>query len=139
MIDLKGKNKYVIKAIEAAGHSVWTHDLVQSSTDDVAVQAIVDAYNVLPELKLDKIKDLKAEGLTRIQLTFPAVSDFDELDLIREQYLSVAPAARQATTDFQRMIDIVQAGKSARTEINALTLEAEAIAYDVVNTPNWPV
>lgn len=139
MIDLKGKNKYVMPVIEAAGYKVSGLDGVLLSDNDVAVQAIIEAYDSLPEMKTDKITELKAEGLLRTQSVFPAVSDFDELDLIKEQYLSIAAAARQPTADFQKMIDLVQAGKAAAAAINTLTTEAEVNAYDVVNAPAWPV
>ena len=138
MIDLKGKNKYVIPAIEAAGHIVGTHNFVQYSSDDVAVQAIIDAYDAIPQAQDDKIEELKAEGLRRIQLIFPSISDFDELDFATEQYLSVAPAARQPTTGFQSAIDIRQAAKNAIVFIKSLTILTEIENYDVVNIPAWP-
>lgn len=110
----------------------------QSPTIDNAVQAIIDSYDPLPDLKKVKVKELKLEGLTRIQIIFPSITDFDELDLVREQFLSVAPAARNATVNFQKLIDIVQTGQAATSTINGYTLESEVISYDVVNTPAWP-
>jgi len=138
MIDLKNKNKWVLPVIEAAGHAVRTHDFVVISTDDVAVQLIVDSYDALPEAQDDKIEELKLEGLRRIQLVFPSISDFDELDFATEQYLSIAPAARQPTADFQSAIDIRQSAKSAISFINNLSVLTEIVDYDVVNIPAWP-
>jgi len=138
MIDLKNKNKWVLPVIEAAGHEVRTHDFVVVSTDDVAVQLIIDAYDALPEAKADKIEELKLEGLRRIQLVFPSISDFDELDFATEQYLSIAPAARQPTTDFQSVINIRQSAKNAISFINNLSTLTAIVDYDVVDTPAWP-
>jgi len=142
MIDLQGKNKFVISIVEDAGHSVKgvTTDGVFSwvSTDDTAVQLIIDAYDANPEAQKDKIEELKLEGLRRIQLIFPSISDFDELDFATEQYLSIAPAARQPTTNFQSAIDIRQAAKSAISFINTLGTLTAIADYDVVNTPAWP-
>lgn len=132
-------NGGLLQAIHDAGHNVREVDGVMTSTNDVAVQAIIDSYDALPYAKKLKVDELKTEGLSRVQGVFPAIGDFDELDLIRETYLSIVPAARSATTDFQNMINIVQAGKAAATDINALTTVAEVEAYDVVNTPAWPV
>ena len=125
-------------AITAAGFNLVDADGVFVSENDVAVQAIIDSYDPLPYAKKEKINELKTEGLSRINVVFPAVTDFDELDLIREQWLSIAPAARQPTADFQTMIDIVQAGKIARQAINAMTIVAEIQAYDVAIDPVWP-
>jgi len=126
-------------AIEAAGHVYHgQHNGVHMCDNAIAVQVVIDAFDELPTLRKLKIIDLKAEGLQRVQVVFPAIENFDDLDLVREQWLSIAPAARQATTDFQTMIDIVQAGRAAAAAINALTVGAEIKNYDVVNTPAWP-
>ena len=44
-----------------------------------------------------------------------------------------------STTGIQFIADIYQAGDSARTAINAMTVDADIKNYDVVNTPSWPV
>ena len=141
MITWTEKGHGLIDALDAVGIQKVTKDNVVSIYPierEAEAQAIIDSYDHLPDVKKSKIAELKVEGLSRIQIVFPAINDFDELDLIREQWLSIAPAARQATTDFQVMIDTAQAGKAARAEINALTTIAEVEAYDVVNTPSWP-
>lgn len=112
-------------------------------TDDAGVGAVVQAHIVggylLKKAKRLKREELKAKALSQIQLVFPAINDIDELKLVREQWLSTAPAARQATTDFQQMIDIYQAAVKAISSINALNTTTEIEAYDVVNDPAWPV
>lgn len=129
----------IIKYLEANGFEfVWVSN-VPTTNDDAAAQIIIDAFDYLAEIKKNKVIELKSEGLNRVQSVFPAINDFDELDLVREQWLSITSDARQATTDFQKMIDIVQAGKLAITDINTLTTAANVRAYDVVNTPTWPV
>lgn len=109
----------------------------QNATIDAAVQAIVDAYDPLPDAKNEKIAELKQEALSRINAVLPAINSFDELELVREQFLSVAPAARTPTATFQQVIDLYQAGKAGVVSINALTTEAEVIAFDVVNDVAW--
>jgi len=112
---------------------------LSDANTQITVQSIVDSFNPIPLTKKDKRKELNVEGLLRIQLIFPAISDFDELDLVREQFLSLAPAARSPTAKFQKLIDTVQARNQARKAINALTTVTDINNYDVVNTPTWPV
>jgi hypothetical protein len=129
------------EAIRDAGYVArWVDNIFATPNigDEPAIQTIIDTYDQLAAVKVDKIIELKAEGLARIQTIYPAINDWDDLDLVRDQYLSVAPAARQATAEFQAMIDIFQAGKDAATVIAALATIANVEAYDAVNTPVWP-
>ena len=68
----------------------------------------------------------------------PAITDWDALDLVREQFLSIAPAARQPTANLQSLIDVFQAGKTAADAINAMTDVTVIDAYDVSADPGWP-
>ncbi len=127
-------------AITAAGH--WLRQVdggVWISDNDAVVQAIIDAYNALPDAKITKVNEIKAEALRRIQLLFPAISDMEALALVREQWLSIAPAARQATPSFQRMIDIYQAAKNAATVVNGYTAVSQVAGYSAATDPAWPV
>ena len=141
MIDLKGKNKYVIPAIEAAGHIVETRNFVQYSSDDAAVQAIIDAYDALPEAKIDKIAELKLEGLKRANLVydpdddvFPSVASIKLLIDIDDTYTRIgAPAARLVSVN-----QVINEFEKVRDDINALTVLTDIETYDVVNTPAWP-
>ena len=129
-------------AIEAAGlHGVEHRNGITVAiipSEETAIQAIIDTYDPLEDLKKEKITSLKKEGLRRVQILFPAISNFDELDLLKEQWLSIAPAARQPTADFQTLIDLLQVGKSAITVINALTIVADVKSYNVATDPVWP-
>ena len=132
------KGIWLHNAVNDAGHSLVQVDGTWVSSDDIAVQAIIDSFNPLPDEKAIKITELKAEALSRMQAVFPALSDFDDVAFQREFYLSIAPAARQPTANFQQIIDIYQTGLDARDAINALTTVAEVQAYDVIVTPAWP-
>jgi len=134
-------------AIHDAGYSIEQRgDGNFYSNNDIAVQAIIDAYDAIPATKKDKRKELNQEGLRRIQLIFPAIKDFDDLDLLAEHYLSIDSTARKPTVKFQKLIATRQARNQARQAINALTTVTNALTtvtdinnYDVVNTPTWPV
>ena len=131
--------------LEGNGFAIHFYDNILIGThhdgspcDDADCQAAIDSYNPVPGPKKEKIAELKAEGLRRIQAVFPAIDDFDELDLVREQFLSVKPAARNATPDFQNLIDVVTAGKAAASIIKGFTDRGPVIGYDVVSDPSWP-
>lgn len=78
--------------------------------------------------------EIRSEGLARIQVRFPAISDFEVLKLVREQYLSIAVAARTPTTDMQWLIDTYAAVQTALVDVNNA---ATVAAVDAV-TVNWP-
>ena len=86
----------------------------------------------------DKIQELKNEGLSRIQAVMPAINNFDTLELVREMWLSTAPAARNATPTFQSIIDIYQAARNGVITLKSAAPE-EVAAYDVLVDTAWPV
>lgn len=137
MITYTEKGIKLHKAIVEAGYSIARVDGVWITSDDVAVQAIIDSFDYVASLKEDKRDELKTEGLTRIQQVMPAIQTFDDLQLVKEQYLSVKAASRSATTAMQSIIDIYTAGVAGIAQINALTTEADVLAFDVVNDVAW--
>ena len=89
-------------------------------------------------MRTQKIKEIKEEGLRRIQLLIPGVKDIDTLELVEEIWLSIAPTARQATANFQAAIDIRVAAKAAIITVNGITTLIEMSAYDPTTDPGWP-
>jgi len=115
-------------------------NIINAYDDLLAAQALRNIPSLsLEEQRQSKIITIKNEGLRRIQLRIPGVSSFDQLDLIKEQWLSITPAARTPTIDFQYVIDIWQAGKDAIINVNSFITITNIIAYDEINTPTWPV
>lgn len=102
--------------------------------DEQAAQAIINAADVLPEYKDERVAAIKAEGLARIQAVLPAIDSFDALELAREQWLSIAPAARTPTAAWTSVINIYTAGRNAAILVRAA---ANLTAVDAV-TPAWP-
>lgn len=92
------------------------------------------AAETLEQAKARKLHSIKLEGLGRMQTRFPALQTFDTVQLLREVILSVAPAARQLTVDFQWLGDTYQAGKTAADQVQAATTIAQVDAV----TPAWP-
>lgn len=101
-----------------------------------SISAYVPNINLIKE---DKIGEVKAEAFNRIVEIFPGISSFEELELLKSFWLSIAPAARAATTEFQNIIDIYTAGKNAVVYVNSLNTIAEIEAYNVITDPTWPV
>lgn len=92
----------------------------------------------LAKAKALKKEEVKAEGLSRIQVAIPAIIDFDNLQLVKEMILSVAPASRQLTTNIQNASDIYQAGSDAVVVLNGYTSIGQVESYNEVNDPSWP-
>jgi hypothetical protein len=105
---------------------------------DSAINSLIDGYDPIDFVKAEKGDEIKSEGLARISAVFPAINDLDELKLEQERWLSIAPAARQPTTDYQQAIDIYVAARNAITSINSETDWTVVNAYDVVTGPSWP-
>lgn len=102
--------------------------------DEAAAQAIINAADILPEYKEERVAAIKADGLARIRALLPALDSFDALELAREQWLSIAPAARQATATWTSVINIYTAGRNAVISVRAANSMS---AVDAV-TPAWP-
>lgn len=120
---------------DVSGVGTW---IVSPAARAAEAQIFIDAYDELPSLKSLKIQEVKQEGLNRINQIFPAISSFDELQLVREQYLSINAAARSPTADFQSAIDVYTAGRDAISVINNLLTSGDVTSYDVTVDPGWP-
>ena len=92
----------------------------------------------IEQLRQDKLDELLLEAESRMRASVPGIDSFETFELIREMFLSIAPAARQPTAAFQSVFDIYQAGKSARATIKGFTTKAQITAYDVTTDPSWP-
>lgn len=138
MINYTEKGEGLHAAIRAAGHRIEQVSGVWISDNDIAVQAIIDAYNPLPDYKVDKIAAIKAEGLRRLQLIFPAINSVDEIKLIGELWQSVVPAARSPTANMTKAINTYQAAAAAIVTINGYATAAEVSAYSPTTSPAWP-
>jgi len=115
------------------GHAVFEYvgGVIQLSA------ALIDRVN-LPAAKAAKILELKFHALALMQQHL-AITDFDQILMIRELFLSIQPTARLATVSLQSIINIWQAGKGGITDIKALTNITDVENYDVTLIPAWPV
>jgi len=135
----------LLQAILDAGYTIREIDGVMVSSNDVAVQAIVDSYDPLPYAKKLKRGMLRTEYRNKLMLVYPDAEEMTEshfdvvVDIAFDVFRSVIGSSRSPNADWQNVIDIRQARRNIRTELNALTTIEEVRAYDVVNNPLWPV
>mgnify|MGYP000412556135 CR=1 FL=1 len=107
--------------------------------DEVIVQAIIDNYDHLPVLKSEKIAELHAEGVRQMSFIYSFIDNVDYYLFLRDLYMSMVPAARAPLDgNLLQIKKIKDAFDAAKTAINAMTLEADVIAYDVTTNPVWP-
>ncbi|HBA35865.1 MAG TPA: hypothetical protein DCZ12_17200 [Gammaproteobacteria bacterium] len=100
------------------------------------------SYTIVPipliNVKRAKLAELKAELLSRMGAVMPGLSDEGTLEIVIELWRSIAPAARNPTSDMATAISILVAWRSAKQAINALATQAGVAAYNVVTDPAWP-
>ena len=102
--------------------------------DAAATQAVIDGFNPLPYAKKYKAAAIKAEGLARIRAVFPAITDFDELQLVTNIMQSILPAAKSLTAGMTTAAQIYTAAQNALTAVQNATTVAQVRAV----TPAWP-
>lgn len=111
---------------------------VSSPANDSAINSLINIYEPLAEAKIEKAEEIKREGLSRIQALYPAIQNIDDLELIKDFYLSIARSARQPVLGFPTMISIYTAAKGAISAINAETDWTVVRDYNVLTGPGWP-
>ena len=116
------------------GHSVFDY----IGGEIVLNQARYDSFE-LPSDKTSKVNEIKQYGAGLINKVIPGLNNLDTINLMTELWLSIAPAARNATVNFQYAIDVRQAAKDAIIVVNAMSDSSSVNSYDVINTPSWPV
>jgi hypothetical protein len=124
---------HVVVAYTAAERALYAANPGEGFRWDTLTRTWVDV-RTLAMAKRQKIAAMKAEAVERIQTRFPAITDFDVLQLLREVYLSISPAARAPTTNWQWLIDHYTAGQNAAASVNAASTIAQVNAV----TPTWP-
>jgi hypothetical protein len=88
----------------------------------------------LPDIKRQKIHELTAEAVRRVGLVMPELADLSSLIVMRELWLSIAPAARQPTAKLTAVINIYQAWNTAVDAVKACASENCVAAVSA----SWP-
>lgn len=150
-------------AINAAGFSLWEENGQWLSSDDAAVQAIIDAYDPLPDAKARKWEAIKAERDRRKEAGYMVAGHryhSDQASRIQQLGLvimgaNIPPGLQWKTVDngfvpmtqtLAQQIFAATAHNDAtlhavaemkKAAVNALNTLAEVEAFDV--TAGWPV
>ena len=111
--------------------------------NDVAIQAIVDAYDPLPDEKTQAIERVLLEASQR------AATIYTFIDPTRDQavglyqfasdlYLSIVPAGREALSGrLLQFKDVHDKAQAAIAQVNWMTDFLLVRAYDAINDPGW--
>lgn len=143
------------QAIADAGYSlsqvngVWTAGGPGTpEQNETAVQAIINGYNFVAELKKLRRLEIKKERTNRYYLQYPpelVVPDqfLEEthkdlfgnvVEMALDIWASVNNNAKTANTAWQKIIDTRAAARTALQAVNAATTKAQVLAVTV----NWP-
>lgn len=143
MINWIEKGRGLLEVIRSDGHWVESNDGVWSSSDDTAVQLIIDSYDPLPHSKDKAIERIEREATKRASLIYAfigsAVSNaISQYNMASDLYLSTITESRNPLTG--RLLafkGVHDAAMAAISDINAMTDWQLINAYDAVNTPAW--
>lgn len=133
-------NGYHISDLNGAG--VWAGRRADGApflqADEDAVNAIISAYDELPDAKAIKVQEIKDEAVPRAQAFLDFIDTFATLQYNREVFLSIAVGARTPTANMTGVQDVTTAAINAVGTVNGLGSVGAVEAYDVVNDPAWP-
>jgi hypothetical protein len=127
MITYIEKGRGLILAIKEAGHRLWHQDRVTYSTNDEAVQLIIDAYDPLPLAKADAEKRL-IEQFNEIMKELEAAYPEAEKRLFLKQE-SEARAYLADSSAVVPTLSVIAAGRGVAVVDQAERVVAKADAY----------
>lgn len=144
MITYTEKGINLHNLINESGYTLSQIDGVWVSSDDIAVQAIIDSYDPLPEAKEEARLRVKIVASEKVAAIYPFIDPTTDAVIglyqyTLDMYQLIIPAARESLTgrllEFKNIRD---AALSAIGDVNAMTDWQLVNAYDAVNTPAWP-
>lgn len=146
MISYTEKGYGLHEAIRAAGHWLREENGVFVSSDDQAVQAIIDAYDPVADHRTAKIAEVKAEAQQRIYAVVPAWKQTNLLaqaallnDKGRGRWSAQELAAWNAGQALWAQVASIRAASDQiEADIAAMTDWQEINAFDVAASARWP-
>lgn len=122
-------------------YSPDTHEVLSYS--DTINGNNVDSVGVVTQRDIESVRkerkrQVVLEGIARISGVLPGMNDWNSIELIKELWASIAPAARQPTAPMQSVINIYQTGQTAISALDGITTWNELASYDPVTDPGWP-
>lgn len=114
----------------------WEHYRQWMASGNTPLPMVIQtpAEPSLAEVKRRRANGITAEALARIQSVLPEVSNMATAQLMRELWLSIAPAARQTTAKMSAVVAIYQAWAAALADIK----QCDSAACVANVTVAWP-
>ena len=135
MINYKECGHRLHRAIRAAGYKLANRDGVWISSNDVAVQAIIDAYDTLSEAKAEAKQRIKLHAATLVHAIYPFV-DAEKADVIGfYNYTIDMWGGGSLPSRLQELKAVRDTAVVKIAEVNALTGWQAVDAYDA--TIGW--
>lgn len=132
----KGKGLHI--KINEAGYSFLQIDGIWQSSNDIAVQSIIDNYDPVPFEKEQKKAELELEFLKRIQVIFSSITSIGHFNLALNIILSIDVGSRTLTPDISSANNIYQAVLDANAVIDSFITFDEIKIYNTQSDPLWP-
>ena len=129
------------REIREQGHSLSKLDGEWVSSDDVAVQAIIDSYDALAEAQADAKARVGIEASKRVAEVYPFINPEKEeaiglVQFAQDLYASIKTNAQEVLpARLQTLLTIRNTAIAKNAEIDALTAWEECDAYDA--TVGW--
>ena len=138
-INYTEKGIWLHDEINRQGYTLAEVDGTWISSNDVAVQSIIDTFDPLPFARAEKIKELQQEGLRRANnvygdIVFENVGSIKVLIDIDATYTRPGALA-------PRLADLAALNTAIQSAVAAINSEPDwqvVMAYDVVDQPPWP-
>ena len=138
MIAYTEKGYYLHDEINKQGHQLAKKNGQWVSSDDAAVQLIIDSYDPLPDAKKDAISRVKKEGSRLVAEIYPFIDPESEDAVGLYMFAQDLWQGGQLPARLKAFKGIFDAASMAIADINLLTDWRAVDAYDAVNTPRWP-
>lgn len=149
MISYTEKGARLHEAVRKAGYVLREENGAWVSSDDDAVQAIIDAFDPLAAALPEKVMAVKTEAQRRIYEVLPAYKQTNLMAQGLANTLAYGPdsatwpadqQALKAYTDARwlRIKALRDASNAIEAKLNAMTDWQELEAYDAMTDASWP-
>ena len=138
MIAYTEKGYYLHDEIKKQGHQLANKNGQWVSSDDAAVQLIIDSYDPLPVAKKGAISRVKKEGSRLAAEIYPFIDPESEEAVGLYMFAQDLWQGGALPPRLKAFKNIFDAASAAIADIKLISDWQAADAYDAVNTPLWP-
>ena len=138
MITYTEKGYGLHAAIRDAGFFLKKRDGVWISSDDVAVQAIIDNYDPIIAARQNAIKRVKIHASRLVSDIYPFIDPESDQAIGLYHFAEDLWQGGTLPPRLKAFKNIFDAASAAIADIKLINDWQSADAYDAVNTPLWP-